>query len=69
MSKFNYHIHYRSWLKIGKPDGLSGCSGEDTSGMDSYFIDEVQLLDRENNDDGKQEDAEDAELEGIDVAI
>ena len=37
--------------------------------MDSYFIDEVQLLDRENNDDGKQEDAEDIELEGIDVAI
>ena len=54
---------------MGKPDGLSRCSGEEKSGMDAHFFDEGQLLDLENDDVGEEEDAEDVELEGIDVAI
>ena len=36
--------------------------------MDAHFFDEGQLLDLENDDTGKEENAEDVELEGIDVA-
>ena len=36
--------------------------------MDPQFFDEGQLLDLENDNVGKEEDAEDVELEGIDVA-
>ena len=50
-----------------KPDGLSRCSGEEKSGMDTHFFHEGQLLDLENDDVGEEEDAEDVELEGIDV--
>ena len=53
---------------MGKPEGLSRHSGEEKSGMDTHFFDEGQLLDLENNDAGEEEDAEDLELEGIDVA-
>ena len=35
--------------------------------MDGHFYDERQLLDLENDDAGEEEDAEDVELEGIDV--
>ena len=35
--------------------------------MDTDFVDEVQLRDLENDDVGEEEDAEDMELEGIDV--
>ena len=69
MYKFIYHIHYRLGFKIGKPDGLSRRSGEEKSGMDAYFFDEGQLLDLENDDVGEEEDAEDVELAGSDVAI
>ena len=68
MSEFIYHIYYRPGFKMGKPDGLSRRSGEEKSGMDAHFCDEGQLLDLENDDDGEEEDAEDVELEGIDVA-
>ena len=68
MYKFIYHIHYRPGFKIGKPDGLSRHSREEKSGMDSYFFNEGQLLDLENDDVGEEEDMEDVELEGIDVA-
>ena len=67
-SEFIYHIHYRPGFKMGKPDGLCRCSGEEKSGMDAHFFDEEQLLDLENDNVGEEEDAEDVELEGIDVA-
>ena len=53
---------------MGKPDGLSRRSGEEKSGMHRDFFDEEQLLDLENDDTGEEEDAEDVELEVIDVA-
>ena len=68
MSEFIYHVHYRPGFKMGKPDGLSRHSGEEKSGMDAHVFDEGQLLDLENDDVGEEEDAEDVELEGIDVA-
>ena len=54
---------------MGKPDGLSRCSGQQKSGLDAHLCDEGQLLDVENNDVGEEQDAEDVELEEIDVAI
>ena len=51
-----------------KPDGLFRCSGEEKSGRDAHFFDERQLLNLENDDVGEEEDAEDVEIEGIDVA-
>ena len=53
---------------MGKPDALSRRSGEEKSGMDWHFFDEGQLLDLENDKIGEEEDAEDVELERIDVA-
>ena len=53
---------------MGKPDGLSRRSGEEKSGIDAHCFDEGQLLDLENDDVAKEEDAEDVELQGIDVA-
>ena len=53
---------------MGKPDDLSRRSGEEKCGMDVHFFDEAQLLDLENDDVGEEEDAEDVELEWIDVA-
>ena len=54
---------------MGKPDGLSRRSGEETSGMDAHLFDEGQLLDPENDDVGEEEDVEDMELDGIDMGI
>ena len=68
MSELIYHFHYRPGFKMGKPDGLSRRSGEEKSGMDAHLFDEGQLRDLENDDVGEEEDAEDVELEGIDVA-
>ena len=53
---------------MGKPDGLSRRSGEGKSGMDAHFFDKGQLLDLENDDVGEEEDVEDVDLGGIDVA-
>ena len=36
--------------------------------MDAHFFNEGQLMDLENDDVGEEEDAEDVELEGVDVA-
>ena len=68
MSEFIYQIHYRREFKMGKPDALSRRSGEEKSGMDAHFFNEAQLLDLENDEGEEEEDAEDVELEGIDVA-
>ena len=68
MSEFIYHIHYRPGSKMGKADGLSRRSGEEKSGMEARFFDKGQLLDLEEDDVAEREDADDVELEGIDVA-
>ena len=68
MSEFIYHIHYRPGLELGKPDGLSRRSGEVKSGIDLHFFDEGQLLNLENDYAGEEEDTQDVELQGIDVA-
>ena len=36
--------------------------------MEAHFFDEGQLLDLENDDTEEEEDADDVELEGIDLA-
>ena len=66
--EFIYHIHSRSAFRMCKPDGVSRCSEDMKSGMDTYFFDEGQLLNLENDDVGEEEDVDDVELEGIDVA-
>jgi len=68
MSEFIYHIHYRPGSKMGKADGLSRCSGEEKSGMEARFFDKGQLLDLEEDDAEERGDADDMELEAIDVA-
>ena len=68
MSEFIYYIHYRPGFKIGKPDGLSRRSEEEESGTDAHLFNEGQLLYLENDDVGEKEDAEDVELQWIDMA-
>ena len=68
MSEFICHIHYRPGFEIGKPDGLSRRLGEEKSRMDAHLLDEGQLRDLKNDDASEEEDAEDVELERIDVA-
>ena len=53
---------------MDKPDSLSRCSGEEKSGMDAHFFNEGQLLDLKNDDVKEEEDAENLELQGIDIA-
>ena len=69
MSEFIYHIHYRPEFKMVKPDGPSRYSRQEKSEMHGHFFDTGQLLDLENDDVRKGEDAEDVELEGIDIAM
>ena len=68
MSEFSYQIHYCPAKKMGKPDSLSRRSGEEKSRMKAQFFNEGQLLDLKENNNDQEEDAEDVELEGIDVA-
>ena len=53
---------------MSKPDYLLRRSVEDKFRTDADFCDEGQLLDLMNNRVGKEEDAEDVELEGIVIA-
>ena len=53
---------------MGKPDGLSRCSREDKSGMDAKFFADVQLLNLGEDKNDNEGNAEDIELEGIDVS-
>jgi len=53
---------------MGKADGLSIRSGEEKSSMEARFFDEGQLLDLEEDDAEERRDADDVELEAIDVA-
>ena len=68
MSEFIYDIRYRPRFKMHIPHSLSRCSVEQKSGIATDLFDERQLLDLENDDVTEKEDAEDVELEGIDVA-
>src|SRR5258706_4900792 len=67
MSEFSYQIHYRPGAKMGKPDGLSRRSGEEKSGMEVQFFNKGQLLALEEDNNEQEEDAEDVELEGVDI--
>ena len=53
---------------MGKPDGLSRRSGEQKSGMDPKFYEEGQLLDLVEDENDNEGNADDMELEGIDVS-
>ena len=51
-----------------KPDGLSRRSGKEKLGMDAKYFNEGQLPDSKNDNVDLEEDKEDVDLEGIDVA-
>ena len=68
MSEFRYNIHYRPGTKMGKPDGLSRCSGEEKSAMDGKFFQVGQLLDLVEDENNNEGNADNIELEGIDVS-
>ena len=68
MSELRYNIHYRPGTKMGKADGLSRRSVEEKSGMDAKFFEEGQLLDLGEDENDTEGNAEDIELEGIDVS-
>ena len=68
MSEFCYNILYRPGTKMGKPDGLSRPSGEEKSGMDVKYFEEGQLLDLGEDENDNEGNADDIELEGIDVS-
>ena len=68
MSEFRCNIHYRRGTKMGKPDGLSTRSGEEKSAMYAKFFEEGQLLDLGEDENNNHGNAEDIELEGIDVS-
>ena len=68
MSEFRYHIHQQRGTKMGKLNGLSRRSGVQESGMDVKFVVQGQLLDLEEYENDNEGNAEDIELEGIDVS-
>ena len=53
---------------MGKPDGLSRRSGEEKSSMDSKFFEDGQHLNLGEDENDNEGNAEDIELEGIDVS-
>ena len=53
---------------MDKPDGLSRPSAEEKSGIDAKFFEEGQLLDLGEDENDNEGNAEDIELEGIDVS-
>ena len=68
MSEFRYNIQYRPGTKMGKPDSLSRRSGEEKSGMDAKFFEQEQLLDLVEDANDNEGNADNIELEGIDVS-
>ena len=68
MSEFCHNIYNGLGRKIGKPDGLSRRSGEETSGMEGTSFDDVQLLELREDESNTEGKADDIELEGIDVS-
>lgn len=67
MSQFIYNIHYQPGFKMGQGDDLSRHSGEEILGMSVYLFNAEQQMDLENNNTREEEDAEDMEVEWIDV--
>ena len=67
MFEFIYEVHYRPGFTMGKPGGLSRRLGEEKSRIDAHLFDEGLLPDLENDNVGKETNAEDVEVEGIDV--
>ena len=67
MSEFIDHIHDRLKYEIGKPDALFRHLGKEKSRIDKHYFDEGQLLDLHRDEVGEKEDAEDVEVEGIDM--
>ena len=53
---------------MGISDGLSRRSGEEKSGMHVKFFEEGQLLDPGQEENDNERNAEDIELEGIDIS-
>ena len=53
---------------MGKPDGLSRRSGEAKSGMSAKFFEAGQLLDLGQDENENESNADDIELEEIDVS-
>ena len=53
---------------MGEPDSLSRRSGEEKSAMDGKYFEEGKLLDLEEDGNDEKRNAEDVELEGIDVS-
>ena len=68
MSEIRYNIHYRPVTKIGKPDGISRRSGEETSGMHAKFFEKGQLLNLGEDENDNEGNAGDLELEGIELS-
>ena len=68
MFEFHYNIHYRPGTKMGKPDGLSKRFGEEKSAMGAKFVEEEQLLDLVEDENDNKGNAEDIELEEIDIS-
>ena len=68
MSEFRYNIHYRPGTKMGKPDGLFRRSGEEKSAMNAKFFKEGQLLDLGEDENDNGGNADDIELDGIEVS-
>ena len=52
---------------MGKPNGLSRRLGKEKSGMDTYFCDEGQVMDLENDNIEEKENIENVELKVIDM--
>ena len=68
MYEFHYNIHYRPGTKMGKSDGLSRRSVEEKSAMHVKFFEDGQLLDLVQEENDNERNAEDMELEGIDIS-
>ena len=66
MLEFYYRILYQPVTKIGKLNCLSGGSGQGKLGIKTTFFDKGESLDLEDNV-GEEQDAEDVELEWIDM--
>ena len=54
---------------MGKPDGLSRRSGEEGLRMEAKFFEEGHLLDLEEDENDNEGNADDIEVEGIDVSM
>ena len=68
MSEFIYQIPYQPGTQVGKSDVLSWRSGQEKSGMEGKFFDEGQLMVFKEVENVNEGEAEDWELDGIDIA-